>query len=109
MRELQTSTFRKFFFWLLVILLHVDFDWLIGYAYSSITKKVAKSTVYNYKGSLTTPPCTEEINWFVVEEPLNVSIEQYKQMKKIMKFNSRFTQNELRHKENIIEDSCGAI
>ncbi|KAH0606047.1 uncharacterized protein H6S33_004504 [Morchella sextelata] len=75
----------------------------------SIIKKIAKSTVYNYKGSLTTPPCTEEINWFVVEEPLAVSIEQYKQMKKIMKFNSRFTQNELRHKENIIEDSCGAI
>ncbi|XP_075242259.1 uncharacterized protein LOC142337076 [Convolutriloba macropyga] len=35
------------------------------------------SKFYHYDGSLTTPPCYEVVNWFVFEEPIYVSQEQY--------------------------------
>ena len=30
---------------------------------------------YHYKGSLTTPPCTDVVNWFVLKETINVNQE----------------------------------
>ncbi|MCB4761661.1 MAG: carbonic anhydrase family protein, partial [Sulfurovum sp.] len=33
---------------------------------------------YRFNGSLTTPPCTEGVRWFVLKEPLVVSKEQIK-------------------------------
>lgn len=32
--------------------------------------------VYRYMGSLTTPPCSEGVNWHVVAEPATASAEQ---------------------------------
>jgi carbonic anhydrase len=46
---------------------HVDLDALIpqdGLPY------------FHYKGSLTTPPCSENVHWFVRENPLEMSAEQ---------------------------------
>lgn len=74
----------------------------------SIVDLSKSSTVYTYAGSLTTPPCSEAVTWFVAETPIDVSVRQYKQFKRIMKFNSRFTQNDL-HKpvtDNLIADAC---
>jgi len=31
---------------------------------------------YKFKGSLTTPPCSENVKWFVYKTPLSVSKEQ---------------------------------
>lgn len=36
--------------------------------------------VYHYQGSLTTPPCTEVVNWFVYKTPLPMSKKQVKDL-----------------------------
>jgi len=43
---------------------------------------------YTYTGSLTTPPCTENVKWFVFKEPITVSLEQVKQLQKLMPINN---------------------
>lgn len=44
---------------------------------------------YTYRGSLTTPPCTEGVRWFVMKEPVSVSAEQVAALKKIVGDNAR--------------------
>ncbi|KAI5815654.1 carbonic anhydrase [Pyronema omphalodes] len=48
--------------------------------------------VFTYAGSLTTPPCSEGISWFVEKKPLTISAAQYKQIRQAMGYNARFTQ-----------------
>jgi hypothetical protein len=60
---------------------------------AEIEAHVRHSDVYQYPGSLTTPPCGEGIAWNVVAEPAYVSAETYEKAKRVMKFNSRYTQN----------------
>lgn len=44
---------------------------------------------YRFSGSLTTPPCTEGVRWFVLKEPVPVSRAQIKAFSKAMGDNNR--------------------
>ncbi len=43
---------------------------------------------FSYTGSLTTPPCTENVKWFIFKEPITVSLEQVEALKKLMPLNN---------------------
>ncbi|MFX0203366.1 MAG: carbonic anhydrase [Candidatus Hodarchaeota archaeon] len=47
---------------------------------------------YRYYGSLTTPPCSEGVRWFVFVEPIQMSIKQIEAFRRIFHGNNRPTQ-----------------
>jgi carbonic anhydrase len=46
----------------------------------------------HYLGSLTTPPCLENVNWFIIENPVDISKDQIKYFKNFITHNARPTQ-----------------
>ena len=46
-------------------------------------------TFVSYAGSLTTPPCSEEVSWNLLLEPIEVSLEQIEMFKSFYLYNAR--------------------
>jgi carbonic anhydrase len=44
---------------------------------------------YTFPGSLTTPPCTENVTWFVLEQPVTVSPAEIQRFEKLYRHNAR--------------------
>lgn len=44
----------------------------------------SERSYYSYNGSLTTPPCTEGVNWIVFQEPIILSLEEVQILKESM-------------------------
>ncbi len=60
------------------------------------------SRTYRYMGSLTTPPCSEGVNWFVREAPIALSAEQIAAFTDIFNHNNRPVQS-LNDRELVID------
>ena len=45
--------------------------------------------IYRYDGSLTTPPCSEQVSWFVMTAPIELSAEQISTVSTALPDNSR--------------------
>ncbi len=49
----------------------------------------AKRGYYHFEGSLTTPPCSEGVSWYVLSMPVEASAAQIKTFQKLYKHNAR--------------------
>ena len=61
---------------------------------------------YRYTGSLTTPPCWEDVRWFVMVEPIELSEEQVAKSNYGLVANNRPTQP-LHERQVVIEEASG--
>ncbi|MFZ2683138.1 MAG: carbonic anhydrase family protein, partial [Trichococcus flocculiformis] len=52
----------------------------------------ANKSYYHYLGSLTTPPLTENVEWYVMANPVEVSAEQIAAFKEYYEGNNREVQ-----------------
>lgn len=52
-----------------------------------------EQATYRYAGSLTTPPCSEGVSWFVMMEPVELSAEQLDQLRAIIDGSNRPVQD----------------
>lgn len=52
-----------------------------------------EQTTFHYNGSLTTPPCTEEVKWIIFEQPIEMSKEQIQAFQQIFPDNHRHLQS----------------
>jgi carbonic anhydrase len=48
-----------------------------------------KKSFYHYTGSLTTPPCSEGVRWFIMDNIVSLSESQLKAFTDIFKMNAR--------------------
>ena len=44
---------------------------------NALRNEISDSPIYSYWGSLTTPPCKENVSWSVVKRPILISPAQY--------------------------------
>ena len=59
-----------------------------------------ETAYYHYQGSLTTPPCSENVSWNVMKKPLKASKQQIEQFMNLYPMNARPIQE---HNERIVE------
>ena len=47
---------------------------------------------YTFSGSLTTPPCSEDVTWFVLKNPATISVEEIERFSQLYRDDARPTQ-----------------
>jgi Eukaryotic-type carbonic anhydrase len=76
--------------------------------FAPLASAISSLSFYTYSGSLTTPPCSEGVRWFVATEPLSMAVDTYNALKDVVNFNSRFMQNSL-GEQNLLSLSREAL
>jgi carbonic anhydrase len=76
---------------------------------SSLADSIYMMRFFNYKGSLTTPPCLEGVTFLVASDQLPLSVETYNSLKAVVGFNSRFLQTAIPAEENILCTSAKGL
>jgi carbonic anhydrase len=76
--------------------------------FGSIINNFSSNVFYRYQGSLTTPPCTPGVTFLIPNTALPLDVTTYNRAKKMMKFNSRYTQNKL-DKPNLLVLASSAL
>lgn len=76
--------------------------------FGPLIKHLETTPLFQYKGSLTTPPCAEGLTFLVTKEALALNVKTYNAIKKVVKFNSRYTQNTL-GQENLVGVGSAAL
>ncbi|EKG10454.1 Monooxygenase FAD-binding protein [Macrophomina phaseolina MS6] len=61
--------------------------------FKPIVKHLTSTPLLSYSGSLTTPPCSEGINFLISQTPMAIDVKTFNALKGVMKFNSRVSQN----------------
>ncbi|ROT35680.1 carbonic anhydrase [Sodiomyces alkalinus F11] len=76
--------------------------------FGELEAHIQSSEIFQYSGSLTTPPCTQDIAWNVVKNPIYIDVDTFRRSKSVMKFNSRYTQN-TPGQINLLSNACNGI
>jgi len=63
--------------------------------FAPVINLIQTKALFQYTGSLTTPPCAEGLTFLVMEEPLPINVATFNKIKKVIKFNARTIQNTL--------------
>ncbi|XMA18597.1 hypothetical protein WAI453_011388 [Rhynchosporium graminicola] len=61
--------------------------------FAPLVQALSSQSLSNYAGSLTTPPCAEGLQFFITTQQLPLDVATFNQIKAVVGFNARFTQN----------------
>lgn len=76
---------------------------ITGIAINAVDLLPSLQTTFRYDGSLTTPPCTEEVLWFVMTTPVQLSADQLAKLESVFEGNNRPIQ--VLNERPLIEDT----
>ncbi|KAI5803400.1 alpha carbonic anhydrase [Peziza echinospora] len=61
--------------------------------FTELINHIQTTPLFQYTGSLTTPPCADGLTFLVTSKPLPLNVATFNAVKAVVKFNSRYTQN----------------